>query len=562
MAVKKTLELELKITQSKVKIKNLKKDIDSLDKRTLEYKETVQKLKIEEQKLATAKELNSKSSSDLISSNRSLVKSNQQLATSQKQLAKGSGLADTAAQELGRTVSDLPFGIRGVGNNISQLGSLFTGLIGQAGGVTKAFRALWASLMGPLGLLIGFQAIVALLQTDFLDGIIGVSKAQQRLNDIMKDGAEASSEEVAQLDTLLDIARDLDKTYQDRQEAVEMINKQYPEYLSNIDLENINTKDSIDLIKEQTKRLNLLGIVKAAQSKKSELYAKQLEAETSELIDNTTWYQKLWAGIRGNLLGDMSGAAASLADQAAKEREKNIENIKKEIEELDDFIQGKIDEGGLDAFDVFGGRPKGEELNDTPQVESVNALSPESLARIEGAKLEAKEIERIEKESADSRLAIDRYLNDQKLLYTAQTIGAISQIIGQQTAAGKVLGSAAALINTWVGATEVIRTPSTLPEPVATISKIANVATIVGSGLQAVRNINQTRIPGGVSAGGGANPSNGFTPQFNLIGQGGVNQLAQTLNQDQDPVQAFVVGSDVTTQQELDRSIVSTATIN
>ena len=34
-----------------------------------------------------------------------------------------------------------------------------------------------------------------------------------------------------------------------------------------------------------------------------------------------------------------------------------------------------------------------------------------------------------------------------------------------------------------------------------------------------------------------------------MVGTSGVNQLAETLNQDQQPLQAFVVGNEVTTQQ-------------
>jgi hypothetical protein len=49
---------------------------------------------------------------------------------------------------------------------------------------------------------------------------------------------------------------------------------------------------------------------------------------------------------------------------------------------------------------------------------------------------------------------------------------------------------------------------------------------------------------------------------FNVVGNTGVNQLAETLSgQEQQPIQAYVVGSEVTTQQGLDMSIVQTATL-
>jgi hypothetical protein len=50
------------------------------------------------------------------------------------------------------------------------------------------------------------------------------------------------------------------------------------------------------------------------------------------------------------------------------------------------------------------------------------------------------------------------------------------------------------------------------------------------------------------------------TPQFNIVGTSGINQIAQSLNQDR-PVKAYVVGSDVSTQQQLDRNRVKTASL-
>ena len=71
---------------------------------------------------------------------------------------------------------------------------------------------------------------------------------------------------------------------------------------------------------------------------------------------------------------------------------------------------------------------------------------------------------------------------------------------------------------------------------------------------------------GGGSSGGGANlPSGGgqapAPPQFNIVGQSGTNQLAQTIaGQQNKPIEAFVVSSAVTNSQALDRNRVKTAT--
>jgi len=131
-------------------------------------------------------------------------------------------------------------------------------------------------------------------------------------------------------------------------------------------------------------------------------------------------------------------------------------------------------------------------------------------------------------------------------------LGALSDLVGKETAAGKVLGIAQATINTFIGATEVLRAKSVLPEPFGTISKIANVAAIIATGLAAVKNIVKTPVPGSYSGGGGNVPTTSqvtpLQPQIQntntLLNQNQLNQIGNAT------VRAFVVESDVTNNQE------------
>jgi hypothetical protein len=129
------------------------------------------------------------------------------------------------------------------------------------------------------------------------------------------------------------------------------------------------------------------------------------------------------------------------------------------------------------------------------------------------------------------------------------SLSALSDLIGRETAAGKALAIAQATINTWLGVTEVLKQPSVLLEPAATISKIVNAATIVASGLSAVRNIVKTRVPGG---GGGAPTGGGgrlaaapiaanLSPQTQLQLQ---NQQAIN-NMGNQSMRAYVLNSDI-----------------
>jgi hypothetical protein len=139
---------------------------------------------------------------------------------------------------------------------------------------------------------------------------------------------------------------------------------------------------------------------------------------------------------------------------------------------------------------------------------------------------------------------------------------AIGQIAGEQSVLGKASAVASAVINTYQAATNALaNTPA--PPPFPQIA--AGVA--IASGLASVRKILQTPVPdgnGGLSSGGGGSLPSASTiqqPQFNIVGQSGTNQLAQSIGgQFSQPIRAYVVGQDVTTSQQLQRQRIRTAT--
>lgn len=145
---------------------------------------------------------------------------------------------------------------------------------------------------------------------------------------------------------------------------------------------------------------------------------------------------------------------------------------------------------------------------------------------------------------------------------TSQTLMAGADLLGKNTAAGKSMAVAAALINTYQGITAELATKTVTPFEIGL--KVANVAIIAATGFKAVKNILSVPVPGG--GGGGASPSTGgmapAAPQFNVIGASGQNQIAQSIgNQNQQPIQAYVVAGAVTTGQSLNRNIISNASM-
>lgn len=147
---------------------------------------------------------------------------------------------------------------------------------------------------------------------------------------------------------------------------------------------------------------------------------------------------------------------------------------------------------------------------------------------------------------------------------TANVLEKFSGIAGKETAAGKAFAVAAATINTFRGVSDALA--ATTVTPFDTALKFANAAAIGISGIANVKKILSVKTPQGSGA---PNPSAppapapiSIPPQLSTVGSSGTNQLADAIGgQTQQPIQAFVVSSDVTSAQELDRNRIEDASI-
>lgn len=106
-----------------------------------------------------------------------------------------------------------------------------------------------------------------------------------------------------------------------------------------------------------------------------------------------------------------------------------------------------------------------------------------------------------------------------------------------------------------------------IPNPAYAISQAAaakdNARTKVGAAI-AIANILATTLTSAKSPSGGDGGARGGVeveaPDFNVVGASPESQLAQSVAQQQtEPLRAFVVGKDITSQQELDRNILTNA---
>jgi len=79
----------------------------------------------------------------------------------------------------------------------------------------------------------------------------------------------------------------------------------------------------------------------------------------------------------------------------------------------------------------------------------------------------------------------------------------------------------------------------------------------VAAGLLNIKKILSTKpIEKTAPSGGASVPSAPTAPSFNLVQGTGSNQIADSVNKGNQPIKAFVVSSNVTSAQALDRNIV------
>ena len=167
------------------------------------------------------------------------------------------------------------------------------------------------------------------------------------------------------------------------------------------------------------------------------------------------------------------------------------------------------------------------------------------------------------KTNADERKKIETAELESKSLLldkTSELLKKGSQAIGEQTAIGKGLAVSAATIDTYSAANKALKADYGIFGPFAQVARFASVAATIALGVRNIKSIAATKVPSSSGGGGGGSSAAAIAapqPSFNLVGNAGVNQIAQNIaQQGSQPVKAYVVSKDVTTAQELDRNKV------
>ncbi len=170
---------------------------------------------------------------------------------------------------------------------------------------------------------------------------------QNALIDATNKANKAIAGERAELDLLLAIARDENMQKGERLKAIEKLNKISPQYLGNLNLENINTKNATDSIKIYTDELLRNAKAKAIAEKVSESYAVVVENERIAQ-ESLAEYNRLVAMNLGNT------PAGNRAFKQYQQSQAIIDTKQKEIEvytKLNNELakNNKLNSGGDDG---------------------------------------------------------------------------------------------------------------------------------------------------------------------------------------------------------------------
>jgi len=288
---------------------------------------------------------------------------------------------------------------------------------------------------------------------------------------------------------------------------------------------------------------------------------KRFNDGTKELTKNEKLSAEERQKIREKEMADKQAKDAK--DKAA--REKALADKKKEDEA---YIQATLDrlkkeqeiKDGADAvladFEAQDKAKKEEERQAgiNAQVEAGKTLE----TQFEQRKAISEADRALTKADKDAKL--------QAAQEVANTLNNVAGLLGESTVAGKAAAVASATISTFLSAQKAYESTVGIPIVGPVLAPI-NAGLAIAGGLKSIKSILAVKTPNG--GGGGSVPSvsapqagqtQSASPQFNVVGTSGANQIAQTLG-NQAPIKAFVVANDVTTQASLDRNIVKTATL-
>lgn len=282
---------------------------------------------------------------------------------------------------------------------------------------------------------------------------------------------------------------------------------------------------NLDTKKLRSQRLLQTQITTAQNEEKAEKQRK-LDEENAELELEKSKEQKRLDDIKA--IRDAHEQKVK-EEEAIKEEEKAIIEKEKALAEL-------------------------EKLNATEQQKA------EIIAYWDGKIQEGKDID------AENDEKRDKAVQMAKLGIAKQSMALIGEIAGEGSKLGKAMAIGQATISGYEGVqnayTTAQKSPITIGFPAYPVIQASLAGAFAAVNIAKIASAKPTGSSGTGGLSATASAPQPQAPSFNIVGQGGTNQIASAIGQQQQqPIQAFVVSQDVTTAQSLENNIIQGATI-
>lgn len=428
--------------------------------------------------------------------------------------------------------------------------SIATTVVGTSTGAMKAFRIALAStgiglIVIGLGLLIANFDKVKKAVMNFIPALAIVGEIFTALVETVTDFVGITSDASRELDRLgAEAEKTLAKnkfaldaygdTYDDFTKRKIEANNKYAEHVKSINEdETLSEKEKLERLKILRETANR-EILKAEDDRQKDLDKKRKEADEKA---------KAEAQKKADEAKKAKEDAIKAEDEEQKKREEKVKEDAQKSYEIDQEAKEAVA-----SFTEF----KNAEIEKREDAEI--AAGETKMTRIQ-TEYDA------EKKAAEERIMNEQLVRDAKFQIANSVFDLVNMLAKKGSKLAKGVAVAQATMNTFQGVTAALSAPTIIPDPFGTPLKIANAALIGTAGFLNVKKILSTNEQGGgggsYSGGGGSAPQ---APSFNLIQGTGRNQIAEGLNK-QTVVKAYVVPTDVSTGQSMDRNIIKSASI-
>lgn len=218
-------------------------------------------------------------------------------ASFQKDLSPKVANGGNALMQFSRIAQDAPFGIMGIGNNITATAESFGYLVKETGSAGGALKAVASSIMGTGGILLAVSLVTTgltimaqkgLTVSDVFAKMTGTfDEARRSMQEINAETAKNAQAQISSVGAYVATAKNINLSMQERLIAVKKLQDEYPAYFGNLTKEQILNGQVASTVREVTKAL----IAKAKAASYTDRIVKLAEQE-----------EKINAGINNEIL--------------------------------------------------------------------------------------------------------------------------------------------------------------------------------------------------------------------------------------------------------------------